>query len=85
MNGTNNDTIQDSVLGPTSKATPEVTTWDCTCPAAKYGRGMCKHAKLVCEIVNEHADDMGWEKKTSISVKPALCNQLARQMPVGTK
>ena len=25
----------------------QVTTWTCSCPAAKYRDGLCKHAKFV--------------------------------------
>jgi len=36
-------------------------TWACNCPASIYRTGMCKHAKLVCDVENHIGDELGYE------------------------
>lgn len=35
--------------------------WECDCPASKYRSGMCKHARLIADILNHVADEFGYE------------------------
>jgi len=69
---TRRDTDTDSydVLSPSGKTyivsfcgsgdgDPEyVALWDCTCPAAKYGRGRCKHMNVVIRATDEREPEL---------------------------
>jgi len=40
---------------------PMVTTWKCTCPSYQHRGGMCKHITAISNILNDVADEFGYE------------------------
>jgi hypothetical protein len=40
---------------------PEITTWSCTCPSYQHRGGMCKHATAIASVMNNVADEFGYE------------------------